>query len=82
MTDKIVEPTKPLSTHYRVIATGEILPALKTPPGYEDAHPRDYEAVDAPARATDTKPAPAAPAPAPAAPVAPAPAAPAPAPQA
>jgi hypothetical protein len=42
------EIRQPKSKWYRVIATGEILPALKSPAGYEDDHPKDYEPCAAP----------------------------------
>lgn len=38
---------------YKVTRTGEVLPALRTPSGYEDAHPQDYEGCDGPARGPD-----------------------------
>lgn len=38
---------------YRVKATGEVLPALKHPRGYEDNHPQDFEGCEGPARAAD-----------------------------
>lgn len=57
MTDAI-EQREPKSAYYRVRATNEILPALKTPAGYEDDHPGDYEPCDAPKVAAKLKPAP------------------------
>jgi hypothetical protein len=38
---------------YRYKATGEVLPALKHPRGYEDNHPQDFEGCDGPAREAD-----------------------------
>lgn len=51
---EITEARIPKSQFYRVIATGEVLPALKHPAGYEDDFPKDF----APCAAPDAQPAP------------------------
>lgn len=46
----------PKFTHYLFKPTGEVMPALKHPAGYEDAHPEDFEGAPAPEAAAAPPP--------------------------
>lgn len=39
---------QPKHAYYLFKPTGEVMPALRTPEGYEDAHPEDFEPAEAP----------------------------------
>lgn len=53
----------PKHNFYRVFHSGEVLPALRSPPGYEDDHPQDFEPYEAPVAAPAASAPPVAPAP-------------------
>lgn len=38
--------TGPKFAYYRSLHDGQVVPALRFPPGYEDGHPNEYEGVD------------------------------------
>jgi hypothetical protein len=54
---EIVQDRVPKSAWYRIPATGEIVPALKFPAGYEDDHPKDFEPCEAPVAKVEATPA-------------------------